>query len=184
MDTFLKPIEKPSSLGMKLAYFFTKKQFGKVITPLKVYSVRMPLAFGRWAGKISGLDKKLTLAEETTMLIREWVARINSCLFCMDIGRYEIIKKNKSEVKFDALAEYQTSPLFTAAERAALDYATELTRDKKIQPETFTRLRQFYSEREICEIIYLIVSEHVYNLTNLGLNIHSDKLCDLAKNRK
>lgn len=33
MDTFLAPIEKPSGLGMKLAYFFTKRQFGKVLTP-------------------------------------------------------------------------------------------------------------------------------------------------------
>ena len=89
-----------------------------------------------------------------------------------------------SEAKFDALGEYQTSPLFTDAERAALDYATELTRDKKIQHDTFDRLAKFYSEREICEIIYLIVSEHVYNLTNIGLNIHSDMLCDIAKKRR
>lgn len=184
MQTFLKPVENPGSLGMKLAYFFTKLRFGKVITPLKVYSVRMPVAFARWVGKISSLDKKLILSEETTMLIREWVARINICLFCIDIGRYEIIKKNMSEAKFDALEKYQTSTLFTDGERAALDYATELTRDKKVQPETFARLMKFYSEREICEIIYLIVTEHVYNLTNIGLNIHSDMLCDITKNRK
>lgn len=184
METFLKPIEKPNSWAMKLAYFFTKKQFGKVITPLKVYSARLPLAFGKWAGEISGLDKKLILPQETALLVREWVARMNICLFCIDIGRYEIIKKNMNEVKFDALEEYPTNPLFTEAERAALDYAAELTRNKKVQKDTFARLGKFYSEREICEIIYLIVSEHVYNLTNLGLNIHSDRLCDLTKNRK
>jgi len=31
--TFLSPIEKPRGLMMKLAYFFTRKQFGKVLTP-------------------------------------------------------------------------------------------------------------------------------------------------------
>ncbi|PSR57442.1 carboxymuconolactone decarboxylase family protein [Adhaeribacter arboris] len=184
METYLKPIEKPNSLGMKLVYFFTKRQFGKVITPLKVYSARMPIAFGMWGGKIAELDKKLILSEETTLLIREWVARLNICLFCMDAGRYSLMKKNMSEAKFDALEEYPTSPLFTEAERAALDYATELTRHKKVPPETFARLQNFYSEREICEIIYLIVSEHVYNLTNIGLNIHSDMLCDITKHRK
>jgi len=26
-----------------------------------------------------------------------------------------------------------------------------------------------------------VATEHVYNMTNIGLNIHSDMLCDLAK---
>lgn len=35
----------------------------------------------------------------------------------------------------------------------------------------------------ICEIVWLIASEHFYNITNLGLNIHSDMLCDIARKR-
>jgi alkylhydroperoxidase family enzyme len=88
-----------------------------------------------------------------------------------------------NERKFDALSEYRTSPLFSEAERAALDYVTELTRDKSVRPETFDRVRQHYSERAICEIVWLVASEHFYNLTNLGLNIHSDMLCDIARKR-
>jgi hypothetical protein len=37
--------------------------------------------------KIGKLDKKLSLPLETILLIREQVARINVCLFCVDIGR-------------------------------------------------------------------------------------------------
>lgn len=62
---------------------------------------------------------------------------------------------------------------------------TELTKDKKIDPETFARLARHFSEREICEIVWLVASEHLYNLTNIGLTIHSDMLCDLSrKNRQ
>src|SRR5438046_593879 len=46
MNTFLPPIEKPQGLIMKLAYYFTRRQFGKVLTPLKVHSARLPPAFG------------------------------------------------------------------------------------------------------------------------------------------
>jgi alkylhydroperoxidase family enzyme len=77
--------------------------------------------------------------------------------------------------------DYSTSPLFTEAERAALDYAAELTRDKKVSQTTFDRLAAHYSEREICEIVWLVATEHVYNMTNLGLNIHSDMLCDISR---
>jgi len=112
------------------------------------------------------------------------VARINVCLFCVDIGRSFTIKELESEAKFDALEEYRTNPLFTDAERAALDYVTELTKDKKVNPDTFARLSRYYSEREICEIVWLVASEHLYNMTNIGLNIHSDMLCDISRKRK
>lgn len=184
METFLEPIEKPNSLGMKLAYFFTRKQFGKVLSPLKVHSARLPPAFGMWYGKVSGLDKKLQLPAETALLIRQQVAQLNICLFCIDASRAAAINSSMNEEKFNVLANYRSSPVFSQAEKAALDYTTELTKDKKINPETFKSLVKYFSEREICEIVYLISSEHLYNLTNIGLNIHSDMLCDISKKRK
>ena len=184
MNTFLTPIEKPQRLMMNLAYYFTRRQFGRVLTPLKVHSARLPAAFALFYTKIGELDKKLLLPAETALLIREQVARINVCLFCMDIGRSFIIKASMNEAKFDALEQYRTSTLFTDAERAALDYVTELTKEKKVSPDTFARVAGYYSEREICEIVWLVASEHFYNLTNLGLNIHSDMLCEISKRKK
>ena len=184
MDTFLSPIERPKGLLMKLAFYFTRRQFGKVLTPLKVHSARLPLGFGLFYGKIGSLDKKLQLPPETVMLIREQVARINVCLFCIDIGRSFTIKASMNQAKFDALEEYRTSPLFSEAERAALDYVTELTRDKKVDPATFARMARHYSERAICEIVWLVATEHVYNMTNIGLNIHSDMLCDISRRQQ
>ena len=184
MDTFLPPVEKPESLMMKLAYSFTRRQFGKVLTPLKVHPARLPLAFGLFYAKIGKLDKKLRLPPETALLIREQVARLNVCLFCIDIGRSFTIKALMDGAKFNALDQYRVSPLFTDAERAALDYVTELTRDKKVSPDTFARMSRYYSEREICEIVWLVASEHLYNITNIGLNIHSDMLCDISRKKR
>jgi alkylhydroperoxidase family enzyme len=181
MDTFLPPIEKPRGLLMKLAYYLSRQQFGKVLTPLKVVSARLPPAFALFSTKIGKLDKKLRLPQEMVLLIREQVARINVCHFCMDIGRSLAIKATMNEAKFDALDNYRTSSLFTDAERAALDYATELTTEKKVDPSTFEQLARYYSEREICEIVWLVASEHFYNMTNIGLNIHSDMLCDISR---
>ena len=75
------------------------------------------------------------------------------------------------------------SPLFTEAERR-VGLCTELTRDKKVDPKTFARMSSFYSERAICEIVWLVASEHFYNMTNIGLNIHSDMLCDFTRKRE
>jgi alkylhydroperoxidase family enzyme len=89
-----------------------------------------------------------------------------------------------NQAKFDALEQYRTSALFNDAERAALDYVTELTKDKTVKPRTFDRLAGFFSEREICEIVWLVASEHLYNMTNIGLNIHSDMLCDISRRKQ
>ena len=180
-DPFLAPIERPRSLMHRLAYWVSRRQYGKVVTPLKVVMPRMPLAFPRFYGKIGQLDKKLLLNRETALLIRQQVARINVCSFCVDIARWFTIQSSMNQQKFDALDNYRTSPLFSEAERAALDYATELTREKKVGPETFARLRRFYPERQICEIVWLVATEHLYNISNIGLNIHSDMLCDITK---
>jgi alkylhydroperoxidase family enzyme len=183
-DTFLTPVEKPKGFMMKLVYHFSRRQFGKVPTPLKVFGARLPNAFGMFYGKISSLDKKLMLAPELVVLVRAQVARINVCLFCIDAARWFLIHKSMNESKFDALEQYSTSPLFDEAERAALDYVTELTKDKEVDPDTFSRLSRHFSEREICEIVWLVASEHVYNMTNLGLNIHSDMLCKISSQKE
>ena len=183
MDTFLAPIEHPPSPVLRMVYGMSRRQFGKVMTPLKVFVARMPLAFGMFYGKISKLDQKLELPAATLMLVRERVARLNVCEFCIDIGRAFVIRARMDETKFDALEEYATNPLFSEEERTALDYVTELTRDKHVKPETFARLRKHYSERAICEIVWLVASEHFYNMTNIGLNIHSDMLCDLSRKK-
>jgi alkylhydroperoxidase family enzyme len=181
--TFLPPIENPPGLMMKVVYAMTRRQFGKVLTPLKVFSARMPVAFGLFTAKIGKLDKKLQLPPETAMLVREHVARINVCLFCIDIGRSFTIKASMNQAKFDALEQYRTSLLFSDAERAALDYVTELTKDKQVNPNTFARMANHYSERAICEIVWLVASEHFYNIANIGLNIHSDMLCDISRKK-
>ena len=133
MDTpFLTPIEKPKSLFWKLLYFFTRKRFGKVITPLKVMAVRLPVAFGSFSGKIGQLDKKLKLPAETVMLVRERVAQLNVCLFCIDIGRAYTILAAMNQAKFDALSDYAASPLFSEKETVLLDFVTRLTQDRQI----------------------------------------------------
>jgi len=180
MAPYLSPIEKPQGLLLKIVYFFSRRQLGKVPTPIAVHSARMPAGFLSFYGKLSRLDKKLKLPSETAVLIRERVAGLNSCLFCMDSQRWYVMKNSPDNLaRLDGLPEYRTSPLFTDAERAALDYATELTTKKEVDVDTFARLARHYSEREICDIVWLVASEHLYNLTNHGLNIGSDGFCEL-----
>ena len=180
MQIRLKPIERPSFV-MKLAYLFSKIKFGKVLSPLKIVYVRLPLSFSLFSNKISQLERKLKIKREMALLIRHYVAQINTCSFCMDIGIALAIKDNKQSEKFYHLDEFMTSSLYSEADKAALLFAGELTTEKKISDATFARARQYFSDRELIEIAWLVSTEHYYNLMNIAFDIHSDNLCQVSK---
>jgi alkylhydroperoxidase family enzyme len=181
MTSYLAPIEKPRGVRLRLLAMALRRVFGRTPGWLTVFSSRMPFAFTMWMGKVSQLNKKLTVGPATVALVRARVDFLNACPWCQDAGRWYINKNDPGLMpKLDALADYQASGLFSAKERAALDFATELTQHKHVSPDTMTVLRRHYSEREICEIVWLVSSNHLMNLNNLGLGIGSDGLCDLA----
>ena len=77
---------------------------------------------------------------------------------------------------------WETNHIFAEQVSSALKTALELgLKDRKVDPATFARLAEHYSPRAICEIVWLVASEHVYNMTNIGLNIHSDLLCSVGR---
>jgi len=180
MQVRLKPIESPSFI-MKLAYQFSKIKFGKVLGPLKVAYVRLPLSFSLFSNKIGQLEKKLKLNIELAYLIRHHIAQINACSFCMDIGVALAIKNNHHREKFYHLHDFRDNPIYSESERAAWSFADELTVDKKVSDTTFANAKQFFSERELVEIAWVVSTEHYYNLMNLAFDIHSDNLCEIGR---
>ena len=180
MSVYLAPIQKPSGVRLKLLYRLLGRQFGKAPGWLTVFSARMPLAYTSWMGKVYKLSKRLKVSQDTTRLVRERVNRINMCAWCMDADRWHAATNMPHLVpKLDALDAYQTSALFSDDERAALDFATELTVHKRVSPETFAALARHYSEREMCEIVWVVSTNHLMNINNLGLGIGSDGLCEI-----
>jgi alkylhydroperoxidase family enzyme len=185
MTAHLTPIEKPKGLRLKLLYRLLGRQFGKPPGWLTVQSARMPLAYTSWMGRVYRLSKKLELSQDTERLVRARVTGINMCMWCMDAERWAVTKKMPDLVpRYDAIHDYQTSPLFDDKERAALDYATELTEHKHVTPDTVRALSRHYSEREICELAWVVATNHLFNINNLGLGIGSDGLCEISHDRQ
>src|SRR5574340_196063 len=83
-DPFLAPIEDPRDPAIRQIYDMQEARFGKVLTMAKVLHARLPLPFALYFGSALALDTQLVLPAETALLIRERVARMNVCLFCID----------------------------------------------------------------------------------------------------
>ncbi|HKC62079.1 MAG TPA: hypothetical protein VKB86_00475 [Pyrinomonadaceae bacterium] len=79
--------------------------------------------------------------------------------------------------KILALAEYETSPLYTEAERVALRYADSMTiTGREVTDELFARLRDFYNDDAIVELTEIIAWENASSKFNRALRIPSQKL--------
>lgn len=176
----LTPVENPPSLKTKLAYWLTKKQLGKVITPLKVIYARFPesLSLGK---ALVDMEDKFTIDRELQLLIQTYTATLNGCTFCVDIAKANLQQQDKeiSLEKLNELMKFEDSDRFSEAEKTAIAYADEATRNKQVRDETFEHLQYHYNEREIVEITMVNAIENFYNTMNAPMNIGSDELCEL-----
>ena len=82
-----------------------------------------------------------------------------------------------SDEKIDALADYDASPLYNEAERAALRYADAMTvTGRDVSDELFARLRDFYTDDEIVELTETVAWENASSKFNRALRIPSQGL--------
>jgi alkylhydroperoxidase family enzyme len=82
-----------------------------------------------------------------------------------------------SDDKMRALADYATSPLYSDAERVALEYADAMTlSDRDVSDELFARLRRFYDDDALVELTAIIAWENASSKFNRALRIPSQQL--------
>jgi alkylhydroperoxidase family enzyme len=82
-----------------------------------------------------------------------------------------------SDEKIEALADYARSPLYTDAERAALEYADSMTiTGHEVPDELFEKVRRFYDDDALVELTATIAWENASSKFNRALRVPSQQL--------
>jgi uncharacterized peroxidase-related enzyme len=90
-------------------------------------------------------------------LIAHVISRSAGCQYCMAHTAEGAHKLGVDDPKLDAVWSYQTSPLYTPAERAALDVAVAAgTVPNSVTDEMFKELQKHWTEEQIVEIVGVI----------------------------
>ncbi len=90
-------------------------------------------------------------------LIAHVASRAASCRYCMSHTAGLARGSGISDAKLEAVWEYPTSPLYTEAERIALDVALAAGGTPNgVTDEMFTKLRAHWSDGQIVEIVAMI----------------------------
>jgi AhpD family alkylhydroperoxidase len=180
----LEPIEKPRGLMNRVAYWMSRRELGKVPSVIQViYARSRPLAMLGYRMR-QFTEKGVKLDPSLRLLIQLAVAESVGCGFCVDIGRALAVEKGIGLDKFNAIVDYETSPLFDDRERAALAYAGEAGGGGRVSDETFERLRKHFDERGIVDVTAMIAVERFYNGIAIPLGLEADGLCAIQLDRK
>jgi len=116
----------------------------------KLLATFLPLAFEVLAGETS-------LPPGLRNLIAHVASRTAGCQYCMAHTADSSARAGVTEDKIAAAFQYETSDLFSAAERVALDLAQSAASVPNMaSDQDFERLRQHYSEEQIVEIVGVI----------------------------
>ncbi len=178
------PLEgREAPLLLRVLNRVSRHLLGQEATPLKIlaHNPRFLLPYLALSRLVQG---KTRLAPEIRILVMHHVAQINGCAWCLDFGQFQARRLRVPAEKLGATGDPTPSALFSPAEQAALAYATEVTAvGARVADDTFTTLRQHFSEREIVELTVAIAAENMFNRLNAPLEIESQGFCALPAHR-
>lgn len=103
--------------------------------------------------------------KEFADLVTIRASQLNGCAFCLDMHVKEARLHGERELRLHHLAIWRESGLFTPRERAALAWTEALTvlGPQGVPDEVYTDVRAQLSERELCDLGWLIVTINGWN---------------------
>lgn len=176
MSQRIKGIEESDApIFLKPLYIGYKKIAGKVATSLKVQAHRPSIA---WFGNLFGLaiEKSGTIEKRIHFLVQLRAAQTVECPFCIDIIPALGIKSGVlTDAEIGAVSHYFDSDLFSIKEKVAMEYAEAVSKTPvKVSDEMFSRLRNFFDEKQIVELTASVAYENYRARFNHALGIGSD----------
>jgi AhpD family alkylhydroperoxidase len=109
-------------------------------------------------------------------LVNRRVACWNGCEYCQDAHAANGKRHGLSTEKIEALNDYAKSPLFSDAERVALEYADAITDTHcDVDDELFGRLQRHFDDDTIAELTMIIAWQNASSRFNHAFRIPSQR---------
>ena len=153
----LRPLPIDHSPELKEHFEAVAKNLGFVPNSVLIMQRRpkMVRAFAQMAA--AGWDPDSKVDRGFKRLIAHVASRTAGCQYCMAHTAGGALHFGVEDKKLAAVWEYQTSPLYSAAERATLDFALAAASvPNAVTDDMFAELRKHWSEEQIVEIVGVI----------------------------
>ncbi|MBX9757380.1 MAG: carboxymuconolactone decarboxylase family protein [Beijerinckiaceae bacterium] len=153
----LTPLPIDHEPSLKDSFAATAKNLGFVPNSVLIMQRRPEIAKAYSALSAAIWGPSSTVENGLKRLIAHLASRSAGCMYCIAHTAGGALHLGVEEEKVRAVWEYQTSPLFSAAERAALDVAVAAgCTPNAVTDEMFVEMRKHWSEEQIVEIVATI----------------------------
>jgi AhpD family alkylhydroperoxidase len=135
---------------------------GKLANLYRMLLNSPPVAQG-WLDFLTAIRQKCTLSAQVRELAILRIAILNKANYEFVAHVPFALKAGMSQQQIDAVADWDSSKLFSQTDRAVLAYTDAMTRDVHVPDAVFAPLRQHFNAREITELTATIAA---YNLVS------------------
>lgn len=155
-------------------------RFGKLLDPLVVTAHNLDV-FRAYVGFEFAIAQANALDPRLKALAELKAAALIGCPFCIDLGSREARTSGLTDAELRALATYRESDLFSALDKAVLDYTTAMTRTPVVVSDAlFAALREHLSPAALVELTSMIALENYRWRFNHAVGIESQGFSDGA----
>jgi uncharacterized peroxidase-related enzyme len=162
MDQRVKPSPRlaplPPVAELKEEFEASRKRLGFVPNSMLIMQ-RKPAMVRAWTALTTALNDPSTSKVDFGLkrLIGHMASRAAGCQYCMAHTAGIARANSDYEKKVAAIWDYETSPLFSPAERAALDFARAAgSVPNAVTDEMFATMRTHWSDEQMVEIVGVI----------------------------
>lgn len=165
---------------VRLFFWNQKRRYGAVLEPARLWG-RTPRVFATLALLYGALDRRSSPIEPALRtLVTVRVSQINWCGFCVGINASTALKRGISKEKLLAIAAFRDSTLFSACEKAALDYAETVTRTgQQVSQDQLAALREYFDDDALIELTALIAFQNLSSKFNSALQVPTQGFCPM-----
>jgi AhpD family alkylhydroperoxidase len=162
----------------RLIFALQSRKYGAVLEPARLWG-RLPRALLFLTLLYRSIDRRRSPIEPgLRALVQVRVSQINWCSFCVDLNGAAALERQVAPEKLAALESFETSPLFSEREKAALAYAEAATDPHRQTGDAcLARLRVHLDDQAIVELAALIAFQNMSSKFNAALGVPAQGFC-------
>ena len=106
-----------------------------------------------------------SISSNLRRLLEVVVSKINGCSYCIEVHNRQALDLGESKERVEALDQWRDSELFSSAEKAAFEWASNVTTLESTDDRDrfFAVLKNHYSEKEIVDLTFVVLSMNAWN---------------------
>lgn len=153
----LEPLPADTTPELKDSFERYRKSLGFIPNSALIMQRRPKLVTALSQLAAAVWDPENTVDPGFKRLLAHVASRAHGCQYCMAHTAGGARHLGVSDAKVAAIWEYQSSPLYSKAERVALDFAlAAAAQPNDVTDELFAELRQYWDDGQIVEIVAVI----------------------------